>query len=475
MKSRVARGLLWKLSELAGAQGVQFVVALLLARLMTPAEYGTVSYIMIFITIANVFVQSGFATALIQAPEVEEEDYSSVLRICLLTAVPVYLLLFFAAPAAAAFYEIPVLCPLLRVMGVVLFPGAVISIQTAYVSREMDFRQLFKATMAAVLLSGAVSVVMAYRGLNVWAMAAQQILYYFALMAGLFVTVPWRPRGGFRKDRVRRLFSFGWKILAAGLIDTVWMNLYGLIIGKRYSAADLGGYNRGEQFPKILTTNLASAIQAVVLPAYARNQDDPDRLRSMMRRSIGLSSFVIFPMMAGLAGCSTALIRVLLTDRWLFCVPYLCVMCLGYAFYPIHVTNLQMITALGRSDLFLRLEILKKALGILILLLSLRYGIVAMLLLKALDEFLCTFLNAWPLGRLIGYGILKQYRDMLPGALCSCLMGAAVWRLNRLSLPAPVLLPVQIAAGAALYALFSWLWNRENFRYLLELFRKWRG
>lgn len=474
-KQRVTRGLFWKLSELAGAQGVQFLVALILARLMTPREYGTIGLIMIFITIANVFVQSGFATALIQAPEVREEDYSSVCRVSLLISIPVYLLLWVCAPMAAAYYETPVLAALLRVMGVVLFPGAVISVQTAYVARGLAFRRLFEATMFAVLLSGVVSVVMAFLRFGVWAMAAQQLIYYFGLMAGLFFTVQWRPGTAFDGQRVKHLFRFSWKILLSGLIDTIWMNLYGLIIGKRYSQTDLGGYNRGEQFPKLIASNLAAAIQSVLLPTYAQHQGEPAVLKQMMKQSIRLSAFGIFPMMAGLAGCADSLVRVLLTEQWLFCVPYLRVMCLCYAFWPVHVTNLQMITALGRSDLFLKLEIVKKLLGVVILLLSLRYGVVGMLLLKALDEFLCTFLNALPVQRLIGYGIGAQYIDMLAPAVCALLMGTGVWQIERCGFPAGVTLLLQIGVGVLLYALLSWLFNRESLRYMLSLLRQKRA
>lgn len=469
--TKVAHGLLWKLSELLGAQGVQFVVALLLARLMSPEEYGTIGLIMIFITIANTFVQSGFATALIQRPEVRDSDYSSVLRICLLISIPVYLLLWLIAPAVASYYDTPVLAGLLRVMGIVLFPGAVISIQTAYVSRSMNFRQLFKATMAAVLLSGTAAVAMAARGFGVWAMAAQLIIYYFALMCGLFVTVEWRPRGGFDRERVRELFRFGSKILASGLIDTVWMNVYGLVIGKRYSQADLGGYSRADQFPKLITSNLSAAIQSVLLPAYAQNQDDPVTLKEMMRKSIRLSAFAVFPMMAGLIGTADPLIRVLLTDKWLFCAPYLCLLSVCYAFWPIHVTNLQMITALGRSDLFLKLEIIKKALGIVILLFSIRHGILVMLVLKAVDEVLCTFINAYPVKKLIRYGIIEQYLDMLPSAVSAVLMGAAVLMLRRLGLSPLVTLLLQIPAGVLLYCVLSAVLNRPTLRFVADVIR----
>jgi len=479
LKKKVAHGMFWKLMELAGAQGIQFVVALLLARLMTPSEYGTISLIMIFITIANTFVQSGFATALIQRQEVKEEDYSAVLRICLVLSFAAYAALFFAAPFISDCYKTPVLVPLLRGMGIVLFPGAVISIQTAYVSRNMNFKKLFQSTIFAVIVSGIVSVSMAWQGYGVWAMAMQQIIYYFALMAGLFLTVSWRPGKASGFQKIRELYSFGWKIMVSGLIDTVWQNVYGLIIGKRYSQADLGGYNRGEQFPKIIASNFSSAIQSVLLPAYSKNQDDAVRLKSMMKRSIKLSAFVIFPMMAGLIAAAYPLIRALLTDKWLFCVPYLRILCLSYAFWPVHVTNLQMMNALGRSDLFLKLEIIKKAIGIVILLISLRYGIIAMLWMKAFDELICSFINAYPNRKLVSYGIGEQYGDMMPSAVCSAVMGAAVWSLQQAgtalsgmpvlkSFPNLSLLILQIAAGILIYAGLSVLLNRESVDYLKE-------
>ena len=468
----VSGGMFWKLLELLGTQGVQFLTALLLARLMTPEEYGTVGLILIFITVANTFVQSGFATALIRAEELKEEDYASVLRLSLLIAVPVYGLLCLGAPAVSAFYGIPVLTPLLRVMGLVLFPGAVISVQTAYVSRGFLFRKLFQANLCAVLLSGACAVGLAVLRFGVWAMAAQQLIYYAALMLALFLVLRWAPSGRFSMARVKVLFAFGWKILVSGLIDTLWMNLYGLIIGKRYSATDLGGYSRAEQFPKMITANLASALQSVLLPAYARCQTDREALRELLRKSIRYSAFAIFPMMAGLAVTAEPLVRMLLTDKWLFCVPYLRILCLCYAFWPMHVSNLQVLTAMGRSDLFLKLEIAKKLLGAAILFFSLRYGITGLLLWKAADEFLCTLINAWPVQRLTGVSILSQYRDMLPAAIAAGIMGGLVFLAGRL-------LPIggwtgllaQIAAGMALYLVLSILLNRRTLKELAELLR----
>ena len=463
------RGLFWKILEQCGSQGIQFVVALVLARLMTPAEYGTISLITIFIAIANTFVQSGFATALVQGKDVKEEDYSSVFWVSMLLSLLCYGVLFTAAPWIADYYSTPLLKELVRVMGVVLFPGAVVSIQTAFVARNLRFQQLFQSTIIAVIMSGAVSIVLAMKGFGVWAMAAQQIVYYFSLMAVMLVTLRWYPRVIIHTGRLRQLFSFGWKILVSGLIDAVWQNIYGLIIGKKYSSADLGAYNRGEQFPKIIATNLSTAIQSVMLPAYSKKQDDPGTLRRMASRSIRLSAFVIFPMMAGLAAVARPLVILLLTEKWIVAAPYLVLLAVSYAVYPIHIINLQVMNAMGRSDLFLTLEIIKKAIGVVILLLSLSLGIWPMLILKVFDEYLCTIINAAPNKKLIGYGPMSQWKEVLPSLIISVIMGSGVWSLQLLGLSEVVTIIIQIAAGAVSYTALSWLFNREPLQYIFGL------
>ena len=362
MKNKVASGLFWKLLENGGAQGIQFVIAILLARLLTPAEYGVVGIIMIFITIANVFVQSGFSTALVQKKQADEVDFSSVCYFELAASVVFYALLYLAAPVIAEFYAIPVLKPIVRMLGIVLFPGAVISVQTAYVSRNMEFRGLFFSTLVASAISGVISIFMAYRGLGVWAMVGQQISYYISLMVVLFLTVSWKPGLCFGFDRIQTMFAFGWKLLCASLLDTVFNNLYGLLIGKIYNEELLGSYNRGEQFPKLIATNLGAAIQAVLLPAFSACQDDRDKVREMVRRAIRLSSFAVIPMLMGLFAVADTLVLALLGEKWLICVPFLRIMCVSYCFWPIHITNLQAINAVGRSDIFLKLELVKLSL-----------------------------------------------------------------------------------------------------------------
>ncbi|MEY8339212.1 lipopolysaccharide biosynthesis protein [Lachnospiraceae bacterium 62-35] len=472
MKEKVVNGLFWKLLENGGAQGIQFVVAVILARLLTPEEYGTIGIITIFIIIANVIVQNGFSTALVQKQEADETDFSSVFYFGLGAALIMYGVLYISAPSIARFYDDGILCPLVRVLGIVLFPGSVISIQTAYVSRKMEFRGLFKATMLAVVLSGIISIWMACQGMGVWAMAGQQMVYYFALMTGLFLDVSWKPKVLFSMSRVRNMFRFGWKLLCAALLDTLFGNLYGLIMGKIYNQRILGIYNRGEQFPKLVATNLGAAIQSVLLPAFARAQDDVSQVRNMARKAIQVSSYVVLPMLTGMLAVADSLILALLGEKWMVCVPYLQIMCIAYCFYPIHITNLQAINAMGRSDIFLKLEVTKKILGIAGLLAGIHFGAIVMVSIKALVDFLCIFINAWPNKRILNYSIGRQWMDMFPALCLSVVMGGIVYGIGLFLPGVWGRLILQIIAGIGVYVALSLVFRVKSFFYLWDIVKR---
>ena len=327
--------------------------------------------------------------------------------------------------------------------------------------------------MFAVVVSGAVSITMAYRGFGAWAMVGQQIAYYLALMLALLITVSWKPRLLFSLGRVGGMLSFGWKLLAASLLDTIFNNLYGLIMGKIYNEELLGAYNRGDQFPKLIVSNLGAAIQAVLLPAFSSRQDDMAQVRAMVRRAIRLSSFLVLPMLFGLFAVADTLVLVLLGEKWLICVPFLRIMCISYSFWPIHITNLQAINALGRSDVFLKLEVFKKAVSLVGLLIGIHYSPVIMVSIKAVSDFLSVFINAWPNRKLLGYSIRSQWRDILPAALLSVLMCAIVCALKFVLPVGPWFrLAVQVAAGVAVYAGLAWALRMESFRYLTDTLRR---
>lgn len=471
-KNKVLNGLFWKIMENGGSQGIQFIISILLARLLSPEEYGVINLVLIFVTIANVIVQNGFGTALIQKQQADERDYSSVFFVNLATASVIYALLFFGAPLIARFYHNPELTAIIRVLALVLFPGAVISVQTAYISRQMQFKGLCISTVAAAVISGTIGVVMAGAGFGVWALTGQQIFYYLTLVLVLLFTIPWRPKKLFVLERVKSMFQFGWKLLCASLIDTLFMNLYGLVVGKIYDDNTLGIYSRGEQFPKLIVTNLGTAIQSVMLPALAAHQTHPEQVLHMLQRAIKVSVFLVFPMMAGLAASAHNLVFVLLGQKWMSCVPFLQISCLAYAVWPMDIANLQALNAMGRSDMFLKLEIVKKMVGVIILLLSLRCGALTFIAWKAGGDFICTFINAWPNQKLLNYSIGKLWKDILPALFTSGLMGISVYSAGKF-LPAGIIgLTGQVCLGIFLYFLISWAAGLESFRYLAGIIKE---
>ena len=479
IKSKVISSLFWKLMERGGTQGIQFIVQIVLARILVPNDYGIIALIAIFIVVANVFVQSGFNTALIQKKDANETDFSSVFYLSLFVASLLYLILFFAAPFIASFYGIPQLISVLRVLSITLFFGAFNSIQNAAVSRKMEFKKLFFSSLGAIVVSGTVGIVMAYSGFGVWALVAQQITNQFLITVILWFTVKWRPRLLFSFERIKGLFSYGWKLLVSSLIDALYTNLSSLIIGKIYKPEMLGFYNRGNQFPAIIVSNIDGSIQSVMFTALASHQEDKQRVKDMMRRSIVTSSFIVFPMMIGLAVIAKPLVNIVLTEKWLPCVPFLRIFCASYALYPIHTANLQAINALGRSDIFLKLEIIKKIIGVAILGVTIFYGVYAIAIGILIVGIISTFINAYPNLNLLNYSYKEQLRDIIPSLILSLVMGAVIYSLNLLNMAAWLTLIVQICVGGVLYLWMARKFKLECFTYLLltckDIFRNRKG
>lgn len=466
-KSKVISSLFWKLLERIGTQGIQFIIQIVLARLLLPEEYGLIAIVMVFITLANVFVQSGFNTALIQKKQVDEVDYSSVLYLSLAIAALLYLIIYLSAPFIANFYTQPRLETVLRVLSITLFIGAFSSIQNAFVARNMLFKRLFFSSIGAVFVSGIVGIVLAYKGLGVWSLVAQQLTNQLTVVIILWFTVKYRPHLLFSLERIKTLFAYGSKLLASALIDTLYNELRTLIIGKMYTPAMLGFYNRGQQFPQVIVANINGSIQSVMLPALSAHQDNKKRVKDMMRRSIVTSSFFIFPMMIGMAVVAEPLVKIVLTDKWLSAVPFLQIFCFSYALMPIHTANLQAINAMGRSDIFLRLEIIKKIVGIIILAISLPFGVYVIALGQIFSGIISTFINAYPNKQLLGYSYKDQWIDIMPSLVISMIMGFIVYLFKFLSLSAWNILVLQVVAGIAIYLGLAKIFNIESFNYLV--------
>lgn len=463
--------LFWKYFERTGNQLVQFVVQIILARLLLPADFGVIALLMVFIHLAQVFVQSGFNTALIQAKSPDDRDFSSVFYLSLGVAGILYLVLFLSAPAISAFYNMPNLTKVLRVLSLILFFGAVNSIQNAVVSREFKFKQLFYSSLGAILLSGTIGVYLAYSGYGTWALVWQQLSNALFLCLIMWITVKWRPRLLFSLGRLSTLFSFGWKLLVSALLDTGYREMQSLVIGKMFSASDLGFYNRGRMFPQVVVGNIDGSIQSIMLPALSQVQDDPRKIKDMTRRAITMSSFIIAPLMAGMIATAEPIVRLVLTDKWLPSVPFMQICCISFIFYPIHTANLSAIKAIGRSDIFLKLEIYKKLLGIAVLVVTiiLFRSVIAIAWSAVLSGIISTFINAYPNKRLIGYTYSEQMKDLTPSFLISAVMGVCVYFLGFWDAPVFLKLSVQILSGVIIYAVLAKIIQVESLEYITKI------
>ncbi|MGL4801682.1 MAG: lipopolysaccharide biosynthesis protein, partial [Cetobacterium sp.] len=460
--------LIWKLLERGGTQGIQFVIQIILARLLTPEDYGLIAIIMIFIALANVFVQSGFSTALIQKKNADEEDFSSVFYLSFGIATILYAILYFIAPLISDFYKNIELIKILRVLSLTLFLGTFNSIQNTVIAKNMDFKKQFLSSLIAGVISGLIGIFMAYKSFGVWALVYQQLSNQLIICLTLSVVVKWRPKLTFSFSKIKKLFVFGSKLLISSLLDTLYMNVTSLVIGKVYTPAMLGFYNRGNQFPQLIVSNFNGSIQAVMFPALSAEQENRQRVKEIVRRSIVTSSYIIFPLMIGLVVIAESMVKLLLTDKWLPCVPYLRIFCLSYALWPIHTANLQAINALGRSDIFLKLEIIKKILGVIILIISLKYGVYAIAVGVLISGIISSFINGYPNKKLLNYGYLEQFRDIIPSLLISLAMGIIVYGLALLKVNNILIIAIQTFFGLIVYLLLSYLFKLECFLYIVK-------
>lgn len=470
MSSRnIITNLIWRFTEKIGAQGITLIVTIVMARLLTPNEYGLVAFLMIFISILNVFVDSGLGNALIQKKKADKKDFSTVFYFNIVICIVLYLCLFFIAPMIGNFYKERILTSAIRVLGLMLIISGIKNIQQAYISREMMFKHFFYATLIGTVISGFVGIIMAYKGFGVWALVAQYLINATVDTFILWLTVKWRPMLYFSFERFKTLFSFGWKLLLSALLDTGYRNLKGLIIGKYYTKADLAYYNNGDKFPQLIVSNVNTSIGSVLFPYMSQEQENKELLKKHMRMAIRISSYIMWPLLIGLAVCGNSIISLLLTDKWLPAVPFLQIACFSYGLWPIHTVNLQAIQAIGRSDLFLKLEILKKIIGLLSIVITMKYGVLALALIGIPTSIISLFINAWPNKKILKYHYIEQIKDIMPSFLLSVFMGCVVYIIEYTNISKTLLLLcLQILVGAIIYILGSILLKYQEFYYILN-------
>lgn len=465
----VITNFLWRFAERCGAQGVSFVVSIILARLLLPEDYGNIALITVFTAILNVFVDSGLGNALVQKKDADDLDFSSVFYFNIVMCLFLYGVMFFAAPYIARFYNNEELTPLVRAISLTLVLSGVKNVQQAYVSKKMIFKKFFFSTLGGTILSAVVGIAMAYAGFGVWAIVAQSLSNSFVDMLILGFTVKWRPKWMFSFKRLKGLLSYGWKLLVSNLIDTGYGNLRNLIIGKLYTSADLAYFNKAQNLSNLVINNVNATINSVLFPAMSQAQNDKLAVKNMTRRAITISTYIIFPAMTGLAVVGEPLVSLLLTDKWLPCVPYLRIYCFSYALLPIHTANLQAIKALGHSGIFLKLEIIKKVMALVVLIISMQFGVYWIAFSMIITSIVSSFINAFPNKKLLNYSYLEQVKDMLPGLILSAVMGAAVYLINYIAINNVFKLIIQVVSGVIIYFGLSALFKLESFNYCLNM------
>ena len=463
--------MIWAFGEQFAAQAVSFILSVILARLLMPDEYGTITMVLVFINIANVFVTNGFGEALVQRKNATDEDFTTVFYCSLAVAVFLYSVLYITAPLIAAFYDSPELALVLRVLSLKLPIASINSIQRAYVQKNMQFKKFFFSTLGGTILSGVLGIFMAYKGFGVWALVAQYMSNSCVATIVMFFTVRWKPKLIFCKSSAKELIKYAWKLTAASLINTVYNELRSLIIGKKYSSSDLAYYNKGNHIPSLAITNINSAISTVIFPAMSQCNNAPNRLKAITRRSMKVAAFVIFPVMGGIIGVGESLIRLLLTEKWIPCVPYLYMACMYWACQPVQTANWQVIKAMGRSDLALRLEIYKKVIGFLLVFVSIPFGVEAIAASNVLFAIISMLINIIPNKRLINYSIREQMLDLAPSFISSVVMCLVVLEVGNIVLPDIVLIPVQVAIGIGIYVFCSVLLRNDSFSYILDILK----
>ena len=427
LKQKTVKGVAWTSLNKVLDLGFGFVIGVILARLLSPSDYGLLAMIAVFSAIAFTFLDSGFGNALIRKPDLNEDDNTTAFFFNLVAGVVLFGVIWFIAPWVSAFYDKPILTPLLRAEGSLLIVASFKIVQNTQLTRALNFKAKMIIRVVSSVSGGVIGIIAAYCGLGVWALVAMHIADALISLVLLWIISPWRPRGKWSKKSFNYLWGYGSKLLASGLLDTVYSNIYPIVIGKFYSAADLGQYSRAKGYADMPSQSLTGVIQQVTFPVLSQIQDDHQRLGNNYRRMLRFSVFIIFPLMIGLAVLAHPLVVSLVTDKWAQCVPYLQIICLASMWYPVHAINLSLLQVKGRSDLFLRLEIIKKALITVVVFICVPFGIMGICYGAVFTSLACLAINTYYTGKLINVGFVRQMLDMTPTLLASLAMGAAVY------------------------------------------------
>jgi teichuronic acid exporter len=470
LKDRAIKGVFWGLIERFGNQGIQFVIGLVLARLLLPEDYGLLGMILVFISLAQVFVEGGFPSALIRKQKINDTEYSTVFWFNLMAAVLCYIVLFLTSPYIANFFEEPKLIALTQIVGLNIIINSFGIIQRTILTKNLNFKSQAIINLSSILISGLIGVYCAFNEYGVWSLVIQNLSRNLLMTSAFWISSTWRPSVIFSKLAFKELFGFGSKLLFSSLINAVSENLFSIIIGKLYNAKSLGFYTRANQFQKLPVSSIYGAISAVSFPILSELQNDQQRLKEGYRSMIKLVAFTLFPIMTILGVVSEPLIHIVLTDKWLPSVPILQILCIVGAFYPLHAINLDILKIKGRSDLFFKLEILKQLLNVIMIVFCFKWGVIGLVWGSVLLNFICFYLNAFFSKLLVNYSFINQLYDLVPFVAISTTMLVCLFGLNTI-IKRPILqLVISPIVGLTLYSILAYVFKLSELNKLVGIF-----
>lgn len=464
----VSASMIFKTLERYSVMGVQLIVQIVIARILSPEDYGVVAMMSVFIAIATVFIQNGFSMAIVQKKEADERDYGTALLINLLIGVFLYIIIFIAAPYISVFYHQPEITPCIRTLALILIIGSVNSIQVAISNRQMQFKNLFKCNLIASIVSGIIGVVCALIGLGYWALVIQQLSSSALLLVLITLQQHWVPRFCFKKDGAASMFSFGWKTLCASLLNEIFNQINSLIIGRKYSSSDLAFYTKGNQFPKYVTMGVDTSISTVMFSAFSNKQDEEKALHNLMRKTICINSYIVIPLLTFLAVSASNIIVLLLTEKWLPVVPFMQLACITCAFHPVAAAQVQLISAIGRSDLRLIMEIIKKIIFLGLLIPAVQFGPIAIAISGVIAGVIGVLIGAIYCQKYVNYRITVTLSNLFPIIIASCLMGGIMALIGCIDIHPVFIMCLQVILGGFVFFFVSKLLNIYGFSYLKD-------
>ncbi|MBR4118735.1 MAG: lipopolysaccharide biosynthesis protein [Bacteroidales bacterium] len=431
LRGKTLKGMIWSLAENFSLQGIQFIIGVLLARVLTPSDYGMVGMLAIFTAVSQTLINSGFSTALVRKNDRTQADLSTTFYFNIVVGFVLYFVLFFSGPLIADFYNTPLLSDLIKVTAISLILNSLCIVQQALFTIKMDFKTQAKISVIGALVTGVVGVTMAYTGFGVWSIVWPGVFGGAVRCILLWVWGKWRPTWEYSWKSFKELFGFGSKLLIAGIIASIYDNLYSIVIAKKFSASSLGYYTRAEGYSSLPATTISLTLHRVTFPLLCQIQDNNSRLQATYRQLIALSAFIVFPIMIWVATLAKPLITIIITNKWIECVPYLQILCIAKMLYPIHILNNNLLQVKGRSDLFLKIDIAKKIVGVIVLIITARYGIIWMCIGILISYILFLFINTYYTGKLINIGLKQQLKDILPSYILSISMGGIIWGITK--------------------------------------------